>query len=300
MAITFKQAFEGRYGYDKPYKAMTADLKDRVTIVTGGYGIIGAAISELAAQCGAIVIVAGHNGDKAEAEAEKIRKDGGKAMAIKADFADRASMDAMVRKVIDTYGRIDNLICNAGINASTKRGPITTFVDEDIPRNMETNLNGGCVYLCKLCIPYMIKQGGGNIVNTTSVCGVTGLRNQCGFVASKFGMSAITKSMAAELGKYNIRVNALAPGSLPFPEAIMRGDSNWSAASNWDHVDLEDYDKNFINPRSMLFDIPARRPAFPSEMAGLVVYLISDDATYTTGQVISVDGGWTACYSGDY
>ena len=97
-----------------------------------------------------------------------------------------------------------------------------------------------------------------------------------------------------------LRHATLREEGLPFPEAIMRGDSNWSAASNWDQVDLEDYDKNFTNPRSMLFDIPARRPAFPSEMAGLVVYLISDDATYTTGQVISVDGGWTACYSGDY
>ena len=90
--------------------------------------------------------------------------------------------------------------------------------------------------------------------------------------------------------KYNIRVNALAPGSLPRPDTPPN--------VLWATCDFEDYDSNFSNPGSIVFDIPMRRPAHPKDMAGLLLYLVSDDASYTTGQVICVDGGWTAGYSG--
>ena len=98
--------------------------------------------------------------------------------------------------------------------------------------------------------------------------------------------------MAMEYGKYNIRVNVLCPGSLPQPKDHLN--------VLWDSVDFDDYDGNFERPQSMVFDIAARRPAYPTDMAGLVLYLASDDACYTTGQVIMVDGGWTCGLSGEY
>ena len=108
---------------------------------------------------------------------------------------------------------------------------------------------------------------------------------QSGFVASKFAMSALTKSMALEYAKYNIRVNCLQPGSVPQPEQKLN--------VLWDTVDFDDYESNYKNPDSFVFDIAARRPGHPMDQAGIVVYFASDDANYTTGQCISVDGGWT-------
>ena len=142
----------------------------------------------------------------------------------------------------------------------------------------------------------MIKQGGGSIMFTSSVCGVTGLRKQCGFVASKFAISALTRSMALEYGKYGIRVNTLAPGSLPGPYLPALPTKACGPTSPWAKTMTK---TSKIRRAFCTISRRAGRP-YPTDMAGLMLYLASDDASYTTGQVICVDGGWTAGLSGDY
>lgn len=283
---TIEQIFDGVYGYNKPYNHATADLKGRVAIITGAAGMIGFATAKLLAASGCHICIFDLADEAIGAErVAEIKRNGGSASYYKVNVVDKEACKAAVESIIAEYGRIDILFGNGGGNWGNRK-PVYDFDETKFPLNMDINLNGGTFYLSKLVIPYMIKQGGGNIVFTASVCGVTGLRLQCGFVASKFAVAALTKSMALEYGKYNIRVNCLAPGSLPQPKAKLN--------FLWDTCSFEDYDSNFENPSSMVYDIAARRPAFPSEMAGLILYLVSDDATYTTGQVICVDGGWTA------
>ena len=288
---TYQQVFEGVYGYHKPYNHMTADLKDRVALITGASGMIGGATAELMAASGAKIAIWDINDEAGAERVAAIKAKGGEAKYYHVNLGDREAIKTAFEQFIQDFGRIDILFGNGGSNWGNRK-PVTEFDDEKFPININVNLHGGTYMLAKLAIPYMIKQGGGSIMFTSSVCGVTGLRKQCGFVASKFAISALTRSMALEYGKYGIRVNTLAPGSLPAP---------WGKLNFlWDTVDFEDYDSNFTNPDSMVFDIAARRPAYPTDMAGLMLYLASDDASYTSGQVICVDGGWTAGFSGDY
>lgn len=288
---SLKEIYEGVYGYHKKYNHATADLKGRVALITGASGMIGGETALLMAASGAKIAIWDLNDEAGAERVKEIKALGSDAKYYHVNCGDKEDIKKNFEQTIKDFGRIDILFCNAGVNQGGK-APVTTFNDERYPLNNTINLTGGTVYLSSLAIPYMIEQGGGNILMTTSVCGVTGLRLQCGFVGSKFAVSALAKSMALEYGKYNIRVNALAPGSLPQPFAKL----NYL----WDTVTFDDYDSNFENPGNIVYDIPMRRPAYPSDMAGLMLYLASDDASYTTGQVICVDGGWTAGYSGDY
>jgi len=288
---TYREIFTGSYGYGMQYEPMVADLKGCVAIVTGATGMIGGAAASILAKSGARVALWGRNDEAGKRKESEIAGLGGEARYYRVDIADSVAMETAVTQVYDDFGRIDILFANAGAN-STNRKPATEMDEGLFDRDIDVNLIGGTICLTRLVLPYMIKQGGGNIVYTTSVCGVTGLRNQCGFVASKFAVSALTRSLALEYGRYNIRVNAIAPGSLPDPDAGLN--------PLWKTCSFDDYDSNFADPGTMVFDIAARRPAYPTDMAGLVLYFVSDDACYTTGQVVSVDGGWTAGLSGDY
>ena len=287
-----EKIFDGVYGYKKPYNCMKADLKDRVAVITGASGMIGGATADLYAKSGCHIAILDIADEAGEARAKRIREeDGVKAKYYHCNLGSREEISDTIQQVYADFGKIDILFCNAGGNWGN-REPLPKFDDQKFEMNNELNLHNGTVWIIKQVIPQMIEQGSGNILLTSSVCGVTGLRRQCGFVGSKFAMAALTKSMALEYAKYGIRVNCLAPGSLPLPQAKLN--------FLWDTVTFEDYDANFEHPDSMVYDIAARRPAYPTDMAGLMLYLVSDDASYTTGQVICVDGGWTAGFSGDY
>ena len=291
---TFEQIFDGVYGYHKTYNHMTADLNGRVALITGASGMIGGETAKLMAASGAKIAIWDINDEAGAERVAEIEAKGGEAKYYHVTLGDRQAIKETFEQFIQDFGRIDILFGNGGGNWGNRK-PVTEFDDEKFPINIDVNLHGGTYMLAKMAIPYMIKQGGGSIMFTSSVCGVTGLRKQCGFVASKFAISALTRSMALEYGKYGIRVNTLAPGSLPGPYLPFTNEGLWADVSVG-----EDYDKNFENPQSILYDIAARRPAYPTDMAGLMLYLASDDASYTTGQVICVDGGWTAGLSGDY
>ena len=288
---SFETIFDGVHGYKKPYNHMVADLNGKVAILTGAAGMIGFATAKLFAKSGCTVCIWDIVPDEVGAQrVAEIEAEGGKACYYNINLGDLEAIKAGVKDVADKYGRIDFLFGNGGVNVGNRQ-PVYNFPDEAVPKNIDINLTGGTVYIAQQVIPYMIKQGGGSIMFTSSVCGVTGLRRQCGFVASKFAIAALTKSMALEYGKYGIRVNCLAPGSLPRPDMKLN--------HLWDTVSFDDYAGNFENPESMVFDIAARRPAYPTDMAGIILYFASDDASYCTGQVVCVDGGWTAGCSQD-
>lgn len=270
---------------------MRCDVAGRVALITGGSGGIGYSIGKLYAENGMRVILTDVKEELGISRAQEIRDlTGGDCVFMLMDLNNRPQINEVIDKVIKEYGRIDVLVNNAGVNTGAdERKPVYDYKLDVFNWVINPNLHNGLFYISHQVIPYMIKQGGGNILNTTSVCGVTGLRLQQAFVASKFGMSALTKSMAMELAQYNIRVNALAPGPVWGPNPKFNPETD---------MDNPFYER--FTMRGLFENIPANRPASSEEMAGLMLYLASDDATYTTGQVICVDGGWTAGYSMDY
>jgi len=288
---TIREIYTGEYGYGMEYEPMHADLKGRVCLVTGGTGMIGGAAATRLAQSGAQVIIWGTKVDKGLEKEAELKQYHPKCRFDCINLDDHDAIREGVKCIVDDFGRIDVLFANAGANWGNRK-PLPEYDEELFDKNIDINLVAGTFVLCQHVLPVMMKQNKGSIILTSSICGQAGLMRQSGFVASKFAMSALTKSMALEYAKYNIRVNCLQPGSVPRPERKLN--------VLWDTVDFEDYDSNFQNPDSFIFDIAARRPGHPMDQAGIVLYLAADDSNYTTGQCISVDGGWTCGLSGDY
>ena len=262
---------------------MNVNLQNRVVIVTGGGGAIGSAMCREFAKNGAIVIVADITKAKQDEVVSSITAVGGQAYAVYCDVTSKECTQAMVDEVVDRYGRIDCLVNNAGINGGpNQRKPIYEYDDELWHNIINVDLNG--VYYCsKPVILQMQKQGtGGSIINIGSVTGLTPLRLQCAFTAAKAGVFNLSKAMALELAPLNIRVNAIAPGSILF-----------EGTRNLFYVDAE-------KAEAILSHIPQHRPGTPEEIAAMTCFLASDDASYMTGSVVTIDGGWTCGYTRDF
>lgn len=262
---------------------MKVDLKDKVVIVTGGGGAIGSAMCLEFARNGAIVIVAGLIKEELDKVVDLIEAENGKAYAVACDVSKKESTQAMVDEVVARYGRIDCLVNNAGINGGPdKRKPIYEYDDELWQNIMSVDLNG--VYYCsKPAILQMKKQGtGGSIINIGSTTGLVPLRLQCAFTAAKAGVIHLSKAMALELAPLNIRVNAIAPGSILF-----------EGTRKLFYADAE-------KAEAILSHIPQHRAGSPEEIAGMACFLASDDASYMTGSVVTIDGGWTCGYTRDF
>lgn len=244
-------------------------MKDQVVLVTGASRGIGRAIALAFAQAGAHVAVNyASSPEKAEAVVKEIEALGVKALAVCGNVADDASVEAMVETVEKELGPIDVLVNNAGI---TKDGLLLRMKDQDWDAVMDINLKG--TYLCtKHVSKRMLKRKQGNIVNVTSVVGITGNAGQSNYSASKAGVIGFTKSMAKELSSRNIRVNAVAPG---FIETDM--------TEKLPKEVIEQYQKN----------IPLGRMGSPEDVAKVVLFLSGEGSAYITGQVIAVDGGMT-------
>lgn len=262
---------------------MKVELNGKVVIVTGGGGAIGAAICQQMAANGAKVVVTGRTLKTLEAVVEQIKENGGEAVAVTCDVSDRESTQKMVDTVVELYGRIDCLVNNAGINGGPDdRKPIHEYDDDLWQRIINVDLNG--VYYCsKPVIKQMEKQGtGGSIINIGSIVGLTPLRLQCAFTAAKAGVFNLSKAMALELAPLNIRVNSIAPGSIMF-----------EGTRKLFYADKE-------RAESLLSHIPMHRPGEPDEIAGMTCFLASDDASYMTGAVVTIDGGWICGYTRDF
>jgi 3-oxoacyl-[acyl-carrier protein] reductase len=243
-------------------------LKGKVAIVTGGGQGIGKAIAIKYAEEGAKVAVADYNEETANATVQEITGKGGQALAVKMNVADSASVNEGVNKTKEWGGTVDVLVNNAGITADNR---LVKMSEEEWDRVISINLKG--VWLCgKAVAAIMTEQGSGSIINASSISGLTGNFGQSNYTAAKGGIIAMTKTWAIELGSKGVRVNAVAPG--------------WTDTPMLSHV-----------PEKVLESVkgktPMRRIADSSEMAGVYLFFASDDSTFVTGQVISVDGGLT-------
>ena len=262
---------------------MKIDLTGKVAAVTGAYGGIGEAICKKYVGAGAKVVAVGRNAQKGEAFVQQLKDMGGEAAYVQGDVSSKESMQQMCADAVETYGRIDILVNNAGVNVGPEdRKYIHEFNDDQWHRIINIDLNG--VYYCsKPVIRQMISQGGGGkIINISSVVGQVPFRNQCAFAAAKAGVINLTKAMAIELADFDIQVNCICPGSTMIP-----------ALKDLFYADEATAER-------MLSHIPMHRTAVPEEMAGAATFLASDEASYVTGDIMTIDGGWIAGYARDF
>jgi len=241
-------------------------LKNEVTIVTGAGSGIGKETALLFAKEGAKVVVADINEKNGMETVEEIKRNGGEGLFIKLDASSREHTKQMVKETLEKYGRIDVLISNAGI---VQDALLTKMTEEQWDRVIDVNLKGSfnCI---QAVADTMIQQGKGVIINTSSVVGLYGNIGQVNYSAAKAGLIGMTKSLAKELGKKGIRVNAVAPGFIMTP-----------MTSNVPEKVLE----------LMREKTPLRRLGEPRDVANAYLYLASDDARFVNGTVLSVDGG---------
>jgi 3-oxoacyl-[acyl-carrier protein] reductase len=244
-----------------------SQLDDKVAVITGGAQGIGRAIAELLAKRGAHVVIADINLEKAEATAQAIAASTGRrALAIKTNVIDSESTRAMVDRTIAEFGQIDILINNAG---TTRDNLIVRISDADWDLVLGINLKGA--FNCsKAAARPMMKQRSGRIVNISSVSGLAGQAGQTNYSSSKAGLIGFTKALAREVGSRGITVNAVAPGFVP--------------------TDLTSDILATMKDEAIKMT-PLGRLASVEDIAYAVGFLVSDEASFITGQVLSVDGG---------
>ena len=242
-------------------------LDGRVSLVTGASRGIGRAIAQAFAAEGASVVLAARDAAKLGEAVAEIQAKGGKAEALALDVSDRASVESVVAKVVETHGRIDHLVNNAGV---TRDNLLLRMKAEEWQDVIATNLTG--VFLCtQAVLKPMLKQRSGRIVTITSVVGLGGNAGQANYAASKAGVIGFTKSVAREVASRGITANAIAPG---FIETDMTAAMPEKARE------------------AVFAAIPLGRVGRPEDVAGAAVFLVSDAAAYVTGQVLAVDGGF--------
>jgi len=243
------------------------DLDGKNAIVTGGSIGIGAAIAVRMAECGAnVAINYRKHRDEAEAVLAKIKATGRKGLLVQADTAGFAAAANMVAEVTAVFGRVDILVNNAGIN---RDGVIWKMTEEQWDQVLDVNLKGYFNYI-RAVSPLFRDQQSGKIVNITSINGLRGKFGQSNYSASKAGIIGLTKSVARELGKYGVNVNAVAPGLI---ETDMMKNADESVRS------------------AALEDIVLKRIGQPEDIANVVAFLCTDLARHITGEVIKADGG---------
>lgn len=243
-------------------------LNGKVSIITGGANGIGLATARKFAQEGAIVIVCDLKADQVDAAVAQLQAQGAQARGFVVDVTQRADVDAMVAKVKEAYGRVDVLINNAGITADAR---LVKMTEEQFDRVIAINLKG--TYNCAQAVAdIMVAQGGGAIVNASSVVGIYGNFGQTNYAATKFGVIGFVKTWARELGPKGVRCNAVCPGFIAtnmmssIPEKVL--------------TEMENR-------------VPMRRLGKPEEVANLYAFLASDEASYINGAVVEVSGGLT-------
>lgn len=247
-------------------------FKDKVALVTGAASGIGKASALYFAEHGAKVLVSDHN-PEGEQVAREIVQNGAQAIFQKCDVSNAEQVKEMIQTCVENFGRIDIAYNNAGVEGHS--GKIHELSEEEWDQVIDVNLKG--VWLCmKYEIPEMLKTGGGNIVNCSSVAGKIGMSGIAPYVASKHGVIALTKTAALEYAQSNIRVNAVCPGVIqtPMVDRYIHGDKE--AASE------------------LMASEPIGRFGKPEEVAQTVGWLCSRESSFITGDAVNIDGGWLA------
>ena len=241
-------------------------LSDKVAIVTGASRGIGRAIALALASQGAKVVASARNAEALAQLAEEIKAQGGDALAVVGDVALEDDANNLVKQAVEAYGQVDVFVNNAGI---TRDGLLLRMKNDDWDAVLDTNLKGA--FLCTRAVAkVMSKQRSGRIINISSVVGEMGNAGQANYCASKAGLLGLTKSVARELARRNVTVNAITPG---FITTEMTEDMTEKAQE------------------IMTEQIPLGRPGSAADVANAVIFLASDQSAYITGQVLGVNGG---------
>lgn len=248
------------------------DFKGKVAVVTGGGSGIGKASAQEFAERGAAVALVDRDLKSGAETAAELKRKGGKAEFFQVDVASASEIERVVPKIIAAFGGIDILVNNAGIQ---RYGTVTTTSEKEWDEVLNINLKGAFV-MSKYVIPQMIERGGGAIVNTGSVQSVAAQRNSVHYVVSKHGLLGLTRCIALDYGKQNIRANCVLPGAIDTP--MLRWAANLD--SRPEKV-LEACDSVHLRGKM----------GRPEEVAHVIVFLASDLASFMTGSAVMVEGG---------
>lgn len=252
-------------GYDR------FDLGGRTALVIGGTSGIGRAITLGLADAGADVVASSRRSREVAEVAAEIREKGRRSLEICSDVLDRNSLEKLHGETVAAFGRVDILVNAAGV---TKRVPTLECSEEDWHSILETNLTG-TFRACQIVAPGMVRQGWGRIINIASLATFVAFYEVAAYGASKAGLGALTKSLAVELARHGVCVNAIAPGFFP-------------TAMNQELLDKTP------RGREVLLRTPMQRYGCLDELVGAAVYLASESASFVTGQILAVDGGYLA------
>jgi len=248
-------------------------MTDKVALLTGAATGIGRATAKILAGQGIKVVITGRRENVGQQTVKDIRAQGGDVVFLAADVSDEAQVRKMIEFTVKTYGRLDLAVNNAGISNETKT--ISGSDSANVQAMVQTNVMG--VYYCmKWEIEQMLKQGGGSIVNLASIAGLNGMPYAGPYAATKHAVVGLTKSGALDYAKQKIRINAVAPGAIKTD--IIAG-----------NIAMGQYDEPTIAAMH-----PMGRMGEPEEIAHGIVWLLSDEASFVTGHVLNIDGGFQA------
>ena len=249
------------------------DLTGKVALITGSTKGIGRSIAEEMAKCGAKVVISSRKADACEAVANELKAAGFEAIAVPCHVGNKEDLQRLVDTTLQTWGRIDVLVCNAATNPVY--GPTSEISDDAWSKIMDTNVKGS-FWLCNMVLPQMAERGEGAVVMLSSIAGLRGNSVIGTYGVSKAAEAALARNLAVEWGPKGIRVNSIAPG-------LVRTDFAKALTDDPERVKRAEE------------RTPLRRIGDPIDIAGLAVFLSTPASAYITGQLIVADGGETAC-----